>query len=153
MTFSNFWRVALVIIALGFVTNTNAQEESQDAADVWAVIEEAWNAEENGDREWPEELLTNNFSGWSNDAPVPRGKASIKMWDRFQEQLGKMVAHELYPYTIVVNDDVAVAHYLYTNAFKQKDGDIVTTNGRYTEVLVRTEDGWKFLAWHGGDDQ
>ena len=23
---------------------------------------------------------------------------------------------------------------------------------RYTDVLVRTEDGWKFLAWHGGDD-
>lgn len=73
------------------------------------------------------------------------------MWDRFSEQLGKMVAHELYPLSIVVHDDVAVAQYMYSSAFEDKKGDIERSNGRYTDVLVRTDDGWKFLAWHGGD--
>jgi len=27
------------------------------------------------------------------------------------------------------------------------------SNGRYTDILVRKEDGWKFIAWHGGDDE
>ena len=74
------------------------------------------------------------------------------MWDRFSEQLGKMVAHELYPLSIVVHNDVAVAHYLYSSAFKSKDGEIEVSNGRYTDVLVRTDEGWRFLTWHGGDD-
>ncbi len=153
MNTSYFLRLTCIGLALCLSTTSFAQDEPQDAVDVWAVIEDTWNAEENGDREWLEDSLTTNFSGWTKNAPVPRSKASVKMWDRFNEQLGIMVAHELYPYTIVVNDDVAVAHYLYTSAFKKKDGEIKTSNGRYTDVLVRTDDGWKFLAWHGGADQ
>ena len=136
-----------------FASGAAAQDNSQDAADVWAVIESEWNADENGDREWPEKLLVEEFSGWSKNAPVPRAKSSIKMWDRFNEQIGIPVAHELYPYTIVVKGDTAVAHYLYSSAFKKKDGEIIMSNGRFTDVLIRTDDGWKFLAWHGGDDE
>jgi ketosteroid isomerase-like protein len=66
--------------------------------------------------------------------------------------LGALLAHELYLLSIVVHDDVAVAHYLYSSAYKPKNGEIEMNNGRYTDVLVRTEDGWKFIAWHGGDD-
>ena len=120
--------------------------------DVWSVIEQEWNADEDGDRDWPDRLLTEDFSGWGYDSPAPRSKTSTKMWDRFSEQLGKMVAHELYPLSIVVHNDVAVAHYLYSSAFKPKDGDIEVSNGRYTDVLVRTDEGWRFLTWHGGDD-
>lgn len=140
------------IFLLGF-TSAFAQEESaDDSADVWTVIEEEWNADEKGDRKWPDRLLTDDFSGWGKDSPAPRSKSSTKMWDRFSEQRGKMVAHELYPLSIVVHDDVAVAHYLYSSAFEPKDGKIEMSNGRYTDVLIRSDDGWKFLAWHGGDD-
>jgi ketosteroid isomerase-like protein len=66
--------------------------------------------------------------------------------------MGQVVRYELYPLSITVRGDVAVAHYLYSTAYESKDGDIKMSNGRYTDVLVRTEDGWKFLAWHGGDD-
>ena len=41
---------------------------------------------------------------------------------------------------------------LLCGAFKDKEGEIEMTNGRYTDILVRTEDGWKFIAWHGGED-
>lgn len=129
-----------------------SQDSADDQADVWAVIEDEWNADEKGDRKWPDRLLTDDFSGWEKSSPAPRDKASTKMWDRFSEQTGKMVAHELYPLNILVNEDVAVAHYLFSSAFENKDGDIKMSNGRYTDVLIRTEDGWKFLAWHGGND-
>ncbi len=149
------WFTAVTVCAALWTTCAHAQDDAtvKDAADVWAVIEEEWNADENGDREWPERLLTDNFSGWSKDTPTPRSKASIKMWDRFAEQEGSPVVHELYPYHIVVHEDVAVAHYFYSTGFKSKDGKISRHNGRFTDVLVRTEDGWKFLAWHGGEDQ
>ena len=139
------------LLVLGFASAV-AQDSTDDHADVWSTIEESWNAEESGDKKWVERLLTDDFSGWGKSSPAPQGKSSIEMWDRFDDQMGKMLAHELYPLSIVVHEDVAIAHYLYTTAYKPRDGEIEMGNGRYTEVLVRTDDGWKFIAWHGGDD-
>jgi len=152
MNFKDALKLVLTSVLLLSFTSVLAQEAVDDSANVWSVIEEEWNADEKGDRKWPDRLLTDDFSGWGNDSPAPRSKSSTKMWDRFSEQMGKMVAHELYPLSIVVHDDVAVAHYLYSSAFESKDGDIEMSSGRYTDVLVRTDDGWKFLTWHGGDD-
>jgi len=129
---------------------TAAQVDAQ--ADVWSIVEQQWNAQEKGDRKWIDNLLTEDFSGWGKQSPAPRGKASTKMWNRFAEQVSDMIAHELYPLSIVVNGDVAIAHYLYTSASKDQDGDIETTNGRYTDILLRTDAGWQFIAWHGGED-
>ena len=143
---------AVFLSANAVFAQDDADTTSQDEADVWEIVEEQWNAEENGDREWPDRLLTDDFAGWPKNSPAPRGKLSVKMWDRFTEQEGALVAHELYPYRIIVRDDVAVAHYLFSSAFKTKDGDIVRNNGRYTDILVRTPNGWRFLAWHGGND-
>ena len=130
-----------------------AQDGSNDQADVWAVVEQQWNAEEDGDKKWIDRYLADDFTGWQKNSPAPRNKASTKMWDRFSDTQGNIVAHELYPMQIIVHDDVAIAHYMYTSAYKDKDGDVELTNGRFSDVLVRTDDGWKFLSWHGGDDE
>jgi len=128
------------------------QEPSDHAADVWSTVEAQWDAEEKGDKRWIERMLTEDFAGWGKNSPAPRDKLSTAMWDRFDDQQGTTVAHELYPLSIVVYGDVAIAHYLYTNAEEDKDGKVEVSNGRYTDVLVRSADGWKFIAWHGGDD-
>jgi hypothetical protein len=152
MILRNTLKLLLTSVFLLSFASAFSQESTDDSVDVWSVIEKEWHADEQGDRDWPDRLLTEDFSGWGYDSPAPRSKTSTKMWDRFSEQLGKMVAHELYPLSIVVHNDVAVAHYLYSSAFKPKDGDIEMSNGRYTDVLVRSDDGWIFLTWHGGDD-
>ena len=146
-----FKLVLTSVLLLGFAS-VLAQDSANDSADVWSVIEEQWNADEKGDKRWPDRLLTDDFAGWRIESPAPRSKSSIKMWNRFSDQMDKMVAHELYPLSIIVHDNVAVAHYLYSSAKQSKDGDIKMSNGRFTDVLVRTDDGWKFLSWHGGAD-
>ncbi|MGB5719493.1 MAG: nuclear transport factor 2 family protein [Woeseiaceae bacterium] len=143
------------VLLLGF-TSVLAQTDEQvnDQADVWAQVELQWNLVEKNDSKWTEKLLTEDFSGWGKGSPAPRNKASTKMWTRFNNETSQMVAHELYPLSIVVHDDVAIAHYLYSSATKKKDkdGKIESTNGRYTDILVRTDNGWKFIAWSGGAD-
>ena len=109
MILRNTLKLLLTGVFLFSFASAFSQESADDSADVWSVIEQEWNADEEGDRDWPDSLLTENFSGWGYDSPAPRSKTSTKMWDRFGEQLGKMVAHELYPLSIVVHDDVAVA--------------------------------------------
>lgn len=136
------------------MAQTPADDEASDQADVWATVEQQWDSEEKGDNKWMDKQLTDDFSGWGNGSPHPRGKASTKKWNRFNEQISDMVQHELYPLSIIVHDDVAIAHYRYTSASKNKDkeGKIETSNGRYTDILVRSDNGWKFIAWAGGDD-
>ena len=143
----------IVVAALTAAGISAAQDESNDRADVWSVVEMQWNSEEKGDNKWIDRYLVDDFTGWQKNSPAPRNKNSTKMWDRFSDTQGNVVAHELYPLQIIVHGDVAVAHYMYTSAFRDKDGDVEMNNGRFSDVLVRTEDGWKFLSWHGGDDE
>ena len=154
---TKFTCILTAVFLLGTGTalaQTAPENQLNDQADVWALVEQQWTAEEKGDKKWMDKLLTDDFSGWGKGSPAPRSKASTKMWNRFNEQISNMVAHELYPLSIVVHGDVAIAHYMYTSAnkMKGKNGKIETSNGRYTDILVRTDDGWKFLAWAGGDD-
>ncbi len=130
-----------------------AQDTTDDAADVILIIEEQWEAEQNGEKDWLDEMLHPKFSGWQKNAPAPRSKSSTKLWDRFSDTQGRMVEHELYFQNIVVEGDLAVAHYFYTSAYENKDDEVEVSNGRYTDILIRTEDGWKFVAWHGGEDE
>ncbi len=140
---------AAFLLLSGFAA---AQDAAGDQASVWAVVEKQWNEVADGDKKWMDELLADDFTGWPKNSPAPRNKASTKMWNRFNESQGKLVAHELYPLSIVVHENVAVAHYLYSSAYKNKDGEVEMNNGRYSDMLVRTDDGWKFLTWHGGSD-
>ena len=150
-----FRRSRLIILGacLALAGPVVAQETANDQADVWSTIEQQWDASEKGDKKWTDRFLADNFSGWPKNSPAPRNKSSTQMWDRFNDTQGDMVAHELYPLAIIVHGDLAVAHYLYTSAYEEKKGDVEVSNGRYSDVLIRVEDGWKFLSWHGGDDE
>ena len=129
-----------------------AQDDRDDETDVWIAVEAQWDANENGDKDWIDRMLMDGFYGWGKGTPAPRSKSSTRMWDRFNNEQGKIVAHELYPLEIVVEGDTAIVHYLYSSAYENKKDDVETTHGRYTDILVRTEGGWKFIGWHGGDD-
>ena len=130
-----------------------AQGSADDQATVWAAVEAIWEAEERGDDKWIEENLSADFMGWPNNSPAPRSKASIRLWYRFQQEQASGVTHELYPLSIVVHGDMAVVHYLYTNAVQGRDKKVNVANGRFTDVLVRDDGTWKFISWHGGDDE
>jgi len=145
-------RLALVLLGPLLVSATLAQDTTNDEANVLLTIEREWEAAQKGDQDKVDDMLTQDFMGWGKTSPAPRTKSSNSQWRRFADQMGEVVRYELYPMSITIHGDVAIAHYLYSTAFENKDGDIEMSNGRYTDVLVRTEDGWKFLAWHGGDD-
>lgn len=127
----------------------SAQSVSDDAA-VWSVIEQSWQAERQGDVRWIEDLLSADFVGWSNNAPAPRDKASTRRWKTFSSKQVNIEEYELYPLSIIVHGDMAVAHYLFTTASRAKGENTKMTNGRFTDVLVRTDGTWRYIAWHGG---
>jgi hypothetical protein len=145
-----------MVASLLFTGPAGAQDEDRpairDDSAVWSVIERAWRSEREGNNRWIENLLSADFVGWGNESPAPRDKASTRLWTGFAARHGEMLEYELYPLSIIVHGDTAVAHYLYTSAMQARGEPVKTVNGRFTDVLVRTADGWKFLSWHGGAD-
>lgn len=145
-------KLLLILIGSTLFTAVGAQDKSDDEANVLLTIEREWEASRKGDQDKIDDMLMDDFMGWGNSSPAPRSKTSTSNWSRFRAEMGRIVRYEIYPLSITIHGDVAVAHYLYSSAFKNKKGEIEMSDGRYTDILVRSEDGWKFIAWHGGDD-
>ncbi len=150
MSFTAKFRAFAVAVLVLSAPMASAQTISDDSA-VWSVIEQSWQAEQHGDMKWVDELLSADFVGWSNDSPAPRDKGSTRLWNEFSSKQTQMLEYELYPLSIVVHGNMAVAHYLYSAASKAKGEPVETSNGRYTDVLVRVGGEWKYISWHGGD--
>jgi ketosteroid isomerase-like protein len=145
-------KLLLALVCTLVYSTAFTQEIRDDEADVLLTIERAWEANRKGDHDDFDDMLADNFMGWSKSSPAPRGKTSTSRWHRLNDEIGRLLRYELYPLWITVQDDTAVAHYLYSVAVKNKDGEIKMSNGRYSDVLMRSDDGWKFVAWHGGKD-
>jgi ketosteroid isomerase-like protein len=144
---------ALLLFFMSFGSAMAQQQAASDQAAVWSVIEDQWERNERGDKKWIEDLLVADFVGWPNSSPAPQTKSSVRMWDEFSSKQVESLEHELYPLSIVVHGEMAIAHYLYTNATRDKKGEVKMTNGRYTDILVRDDGVWRFISWHGGDDK
>ena len=142
----------IAAIAAGALTLTAAPAGAQTWSDaqleVWEVIQAEWQASMEQDETLWDRLFHDDFQGWSAEDPAPRGLDTTREWAEFEQ--GTTLAFELHPLAIVVTGNTAVAHYLWTDLSEDAAGEREATNGRYTDVLVRDADGWKFLAWAGG---
>lgn len=152
MTFKNWIALTLLTAATARGDVVLAQGSADDQAAVWARVEAIWIATEDGDDDWIDDMLSADFVAWPNNSPAPRNKTSTRLWHKFDTGEVDGLTHELYPLSIVVHGDTAIAHYLYTNAVRTRDKKTQVTNGRYTDVLVRENGEWKFISWHGGSD-
>lgn len=143
-----FLALSIVLATLAY-RPVDAQTLSDDSA-VWSVIEQSWQATRQGNTKWVDELLSADFVGWGVDAPAPRDKSSTRLWTNFDAKQSEVLEYELYPLSIVVHGDMAVAHYLFSVASKDKGEPVEVDEGRYTDVLVRVDGKWRYIAWHGG---
>lgn len=147
-------RAALLslLIALGLPVTTGAQDWSAEQTEVWNTIVAQWDAAKAKDPNWPERTLHPAFLGWPDEFPMPRDKAGVKEWEKYGSENSQTHVEQLSPVGIVVVGSTAVAHYYYSTATEDREGERETTHGRYTDVLVKEEGKWLFIAWSGGDD-
>ncbi|MCB1844079.1 MAG: nuclear transport factor 2 family protein, partial [Halioglobus sp.] len=125
-------------------------QNGDDEAAAWATVEQQWNAVRHGEKDWVEDLLSADFVGWPSNSPAPRNKSSTRLWNDFNARQSELLEYELYPQSILIHGNTAVVHYLYSAVNKTKGQESRSSNGRYTDILVRADEGWKFIAWHGG---
>jgi hypothetical protein len=128
------------------------QTWSDEQIEVWNVIEAQWKASMEKDATWTAKYLHEKFLAWSDESPMPRDKSSYHKWGRYGMENSTTLLQELYPVGIVVHGNTAVAHYFYSEASENRKDERKTVHGRYTDILVKENGTWRFLAWHGGDN-
>jgi hypothetical protein len=144
--------VAFVVALLAHATLASAQTWSAEQQEVWNFELSQWKRDAAKDLAWVEELVHPAALIWGNANPAPQNKGSVARWARYNSGNSTTLEYEIFPLGIVVQGNVAVAHYRYTTAAEDMKKERKTVNGRYTDMLIKEGGRWQFIGWSGGDD-
>jgi hypothetical protein len=125
---------------------------ADDQQEVWKVEQLQWKLAAAKDTSWIDTLVHPNLRMWEHGAPMPRDKASLQRWARYDNSNGTTLEYELMPISTTITGNVAVVQYYYMMARENYKKERETVTGHYTDVLVKEGGKWLFLAWAGGDD-
>jgi len=127
-----------------------AQEWSAEQLEVWKVISKVWEMEKAGDHSWAD-MLHDSYQSWPYESLIPMSKTATTRWLMAEEGHFKILEQYLSPVGIVVVGDTAVVHYFHMTLTEWDDGERETSDGRATDVLTRTKDGWRIVSWVGDE--
>ena len=145
--------LALLFIALTTHAGTAAaQTWSPEQKELWQLEEQQWKMSKDKDLSWIESMVHPNISLWQQDQPMPRNKASLTRWSKYDSANGTVLEQELFPIAMTITGNVAVAQYRYQVASENYKKERETVTGRYTDVFIKDGGRWKFITWAGGDD-
>jgi hypothetical protein len=130
----------------------DAQNWTPEQQEVWKVEEQQWKMNRDKDLTWVESMVHPNLSYWETGMPMPQTRASLERWQRFSSASNTTLEQELLPISIVITSNVAVVHYYYSSSIENYKKERRPVTGHYTDVLLKEDGHWKFLAWVGGDD-
>jgi Domain of unknown function (DUF4440) len=135
-----------------FAGVVSAQTSSADQQEVWKVEQQQWKMSAAKDSSWIDTLLLPSLRYWETGAPMPRDKASLKHWSRYDNESSTVLEQELFPISTTITGNVAVVQYYYMMARENYKKERESVTGHYTDVLVKEGGRWQFIAWAGGDD-
>jgi opacity protein-like surface antigen len=151
--FNRMVATATAVLLLCTVASTaSAAEWSAEQQEIWKVEQQQWKMSATKDTSWIDTMVHPNMTFWETGAPMPRDKASLKHWSRYDAENGSTLEQELFPISATITGNVAVVQYNYMVARENYKKERETVTGHYTDVLVKDGGRWLFLTWMGGDD-
>ena len=145
--------IATAALALCTVAGTaSAMEWNAEQQAVWKLEQQQWKMSAAEDMSWIDTMLHPDMTFWEAGAPMPRDKASLKHWSRYDAENGSTLEQELFPISVTITGNVAVVQYHYMVARENYKKERERVTGHYTDVLVKEGGRWLFLTWAGGDD-
>ncbi len=149
-------RLACAVLALAALLAVagpgSAQTWTPEQQEVWTFEQQQWQMSQDNDSSWIEKMVHPNARYWEIGQPMPQDKASLTRWNRYTSASSTVLEHELFPIAATITGDVAVVQYHYQIARENYKKERETVTGHYTDVLLRENGQWRFLAWEGGDD-
>lgn len=148
MKYRTHWLLATAVSLAGF-TGVALADDQQD---VWKVETQQWKLSSEKDNSWIDTMVQANLRMWETGAPMPRDKASLQHWTRYENGNGTILEYELLPISTTITGNVAVVQYYYMMARENFKKERETVTGHYTDILMKDGGKWMFIAWAGGDD-
>lgn len=147
------FKFTIALIATIAAFSTQAQSWDKQQTQVWEIVLASYDDIKKRDNNWTDKWVTQDAMVWGNSTPMPRSRSAVKRWEKFSFEDGSTnnVA-EYSPTAIVVHGDTAVVHYYYSNGMTSNKGEQKTVHGRCSDVLVKDNKAWKFVAWHCADE-
>jgi hypothetical protein len=148
-------RIPLALLSLALLAMApavSAQTWSAEQQEIWKLELLQWQLSAAKDSSWIEKMVHPSLSYWDRASPAPQTKASLLIWDRYNNSGSTVLAHELFPIAIAITGNIAVVQYGYSIARENYKKEREMSTGRYTDVLVKDGGKWLFIAWAGGDD-
>jgi hypothetical protein len=143
----------VVAVAMcAFAGAASAAEWTAEQQEIWKVEQEQWKASMAKDLSWMDTMVHPDLRFWEIGAPMPRDRNSLKHWSRYDSANGTTLEQELFPISATITGNVAVVQYHYMVARENYKKERETVTGHYTDVLIKENGRWLFLAWEGGDD-
>jgi hypothetical protein len=152
MSSSRVSRVILFVCMAVLSGVAAAQTWNAEQQEIWRIEELQWKMSMDKDHTWIDKMVHPNLSIWENDKAMPQNRASLVRWNRYSSATGTTLEQELYPIAITVTGNVAVIQYRYMSARENFKKERETANGHYTDVMLKENGRWMFIAWSGGDD-
>ncbi len=107
----------LVPFALAALANVAAaQTWSAEQQEIWKLEEQQWKMAAAKDASWIDKMVHTNLSYWDNDQVAPQNKASLTRWNRYNSGNTTTLEQEIFPISVTITGNVAVAQYRYTTA-------------------------------------
>lgn len=128
---------------------------SPEQTAVWSVVTQSWADEAAKNGRWPGDYVHDRVIAWDANWPMPRDKASIEKWSRFQDGQSQTLEYDLAPVAITMAGDTAVVHYTGVSVSQRAQDEPEREMFGAVETLVRSQGTWKFLSVSGfdlGDD-
>jgi len=147
--------LALAVFWLGliaFAGTASAQSWSAEQQEIWKVEEQQWKMAASKDLSWMDTMVHPSMRYWETGDPMPRDRASLKRWGRYSNENGTVLEQEIFPISATITGNVAVVQYYYMIARENLKKERETVTGHYTDVLIKENGKWLFIAWAGGDD-
>ena len=143
--------VLAVTVAVGVLwpTTVLGQELSPEQQEVWRFIERCQEGL-SSESEAAFDCFHEDFLGWAYLDLVPRTAEAERKFSRLRFETTETRAYDLRPIGIRVNGNFAVAHYYLQSVVRGQDGQDVEERIRWTDVLLKENGRWHWMADHGG---
>jgi hypothetical protein len=152
--FNRMVATATTVLALCAISAAAfAAEWTPEQQDVWKFEQQQWAMSKAKDLSWIDTMVHQNMRYWETGSPMPRDKASLKHWSKFDAENGSTLEQELFPIAATITGNVAVVQYNYMVATENYKKERKTVTGHYTDVLIKENGRWMFIAWAGGADK
>ncbi len=143
----------LVVVFAAIAGAASAQTWSPEQQEIWRFEDLQWKMSMDKDTSWVEKMVHPNISAWEVDRPAPQNKASVAKWVRYSDASSTILEQEIFPISVTITGNVAVAQYTYVIVRENYKKERATATGRWTDVLIKDGGRWMFIAWAGGDDR